>query len=175
MGVDGSCQWLNARGDFQEWRDGHKAEGYAEQSTNEKSLAIFWIHANPGTGKSVLASHVASQLQDFKLECASHFFHVGDKKSRSLGVLLRSIAYQMALTNATVRDSLFKLFEEGSTFDLDDSRTIWTKLFKKCILLVRLRILLPRTSLPHFGILADIPTLSSGQALHTAILDHRRH
>ncbi|CCC11157.1 hypothetical protein SMACR_03863 [Sordaria macrospora] len=44
----------------------------------------------------------------------------------------------MALSNPTIRDSLFKLFEAGSTFDLDDSRTIWTKLFKKFILLASL-------------------------------------
>lgn len=133
-------------------------------------MAIFWIHVNPGTRKSVLASHVVSQLQNFKLEWASHFFHVGNKKSRSLGVLLRSIAYQMALSNATIRDSLFKLFEEGSTFDLDDSRTIWTKLFKKFILLVRVLLLLRNESLPHL----DILTLPLGQPLHTTILGHRR-
>ncbi|KAK3947133.1 hypothetical protein QBC32DRAFT_98334 [Pseudoneurospora amorphoporcata] len=136
--VDGSCQWINTRDDFQEWRDGHRAEGHSEHTINEKILAIFWIHANPGTGKSVLASHVSSQLQEFNLECASHYFHVGDTKSRSLGVLLRSIAYQMALSNATIRERLFILFEEGATFDMDDSRTIWTKLYKKCILSARL-------------------------------------
>lgn len=133
--VKGSCRWIDARDDFQDWRDcaqGFLAEEFVEPGN--KNLSIFWVHANPGTGKTALASHVISQLQSFQLECAYYYFHVGDKASRSLGTLLRSISYQMAMSNSAIREKLFKLRQEGSSFDMDDSRTIWTKVFKKGIL-----------------------------------------
>jgi Cdc6-like AAA superfamily ATPase len=133
--VDGSCQWIDARDDFQDWRD--CAEDFLAKEGTElggKNMSIYWVHANPGTGKTVLASHVISQLQEFQLECAYYYFHVGNKASQSLGDLLRSISYQMAMSNAAIREKLFKLRQEGSTFDMDDSRTIWMKIFKKGIL-----------------------------------------
>jgi hypothetical protein len=133
--VDGSCQWIEQRDDFRDWRD--CAEDFlSEQGINPacKNVSIFWVHANPGTGKTVLASHVISQLQDFQLQCAYYYFHAGDKNSRSFGPFLRSIAYQMAASNSTIRETLFKLRQESVTFDLDDTRTIWTKLFRKAIL-----------------------------------------
>lgn len=133
--VDGSCQWIDARDDFQDWRD--CAEDFLAhedvETESSRNLSVFWVYSNPGTGKTVLASHVISQLQQFQLECASYYFHIGDKTSRSLGAFLRSIAYQMATSNAAIRTRLFMLYQEGSTFDMDDSRTIWTKVFKKGI------------------------------------------
>lgn len=102
-----------------------------------ENLSIYWIRANPGTGKTVLASHVISQLQELQLECAYHYFHVGDEVSRSLGSLLRSISHQMAISNSAIRDKLFQLQQEGSTFDMDDSWTIWAKIFRKGVLQVR--------------------------------------
>ncbi|KAK3941413.1 hypothetical protein QBC46DRAFT_258764 [Diplogelasinospora grovesii] len=133
--VEGSCQWIEDRDDFQEWRDcpGDSLAPDAVKSGNS-NLSIFWIHANPGTGKTVLASHVISHLQEFQLECAYHYFHVGDKDSSSLGAFLRSIAYQTATLNAGVRERLFALCQEGSTFDMDDPRAIWTGIFRKSIL-----------------------------------------
>lgn len=132
--VEGSCQWINLRDDFLDWRD--CAEGSLEVDGDESgtnNLAIYWVHAKPGTGKTVLASYIISQLQDFQLECAFYFFHAGDKSSRSLSAFLRSMAYQMATSNAAIRERLSRICQEGSTFDMDDSRTIWTKLFKKGI------------------------------------------
>jgi hypothetical protein len=136
--VEGSCEWIDARDDFQDWRDcignfSHEG-GSPSQSRN---LSIFWVHANPGSGKTILASHIVSQLQGFNLECAYYYFHAGDKSSRSVAVLLRSLAYQMAKSNNAIRDRLTKLRDEGSTFDMDDTQTIWLKLFKKGILQVR--------------------------------------
>lgn len=132
--VEGSCQWINLRDDFLDWRDcaegGHQVTG---DESGIKNLAIYWVHAKPGTGKTVLASYITSQLQDFQLECAFYFFHAGDKSSQSLSTFLRSMAYQMVASNAAIRERLLKICQEGSTFDMDDSRTIWTKLFKKGI------------------------------------------
>lgn len=133
--VNGSCAWIDERKDFQSWRD--CADGFHnDESLNSgnENLSIYWVHANPGTGKTVLASHVITQLQEFQLECAYHYFHIGSKASRSLGPFLRSIAFQMALNNSAIRDKLFQMCEEGTSFDMDDSWTIWMKIFRKGIL-----------------------------------------
>ena len=98
-----------------------------------KTPSIYWVSANPGTGKTFLAAHVVDELGQYQLERAYYFFHVGNKASQSLSNFLRSIAYQMAISNAFIRDKLFELCREGSTFDKDDAATVWTKIFKKGI------------------------------------------
>lgn len=57
----------------------------------------------------------------------------GKKTSLSLGDSLRSLAYQLAAGSAIIRETLVAIHDEGSTFDMDDARTIWTILFKKGI------------------------------------------
>jgi len=131
--VEGSCLWLDARDDFQDWRDPAGDLIRDESSAPEKNPSIFWVIANPGTGKTHLTAHVVDGLSEFQLECSYYFFHVGNNSSRSLGNFLRSIAYQMAMSNAFVREKLVGLCEEGSTFDKDNATTIWTKVFKRGI------------------------------------------
>lgn len=132
--VDGSCEWIDDHIDFQEWRDStNDVLNMKGAQPVRNNPFIIWVHANPGTGKTVLAAHVTAELQEYQLQCAYYYFHVGDKTSRSLGDFLRSIAYQMAMSNAGIREKLAKLWQEGSTFDLDDDRTIWNKVFKRGI------------------------------------------
>lgn len=128
--VEGSCRWLDARDDFRDWRD---SAGELTHAASENKPSIFWVTANPGTGKTYLAAHVVDGLVRFQLECSYYFFHIGNSSSRSLGNILRSIAYQMALSNTFVREKLVGLSEEGSTFDKDNAATIWTKVFKRGI------------------------------------------
>ena len=135
--VKGSCQWIDKRDDFQDWRDPAGDFTHNDPVAPEKNPSIFWVSANPGTGKTYLAAHVVDELDQFQLECAHYFFHVGNKSSQSLGNFLRSIAYQMAMSNAFIREKLIGLCEEGSTFDKDDGATIWTKIFKRGIFQVR--------------------------------------
>ncbi|KAI0886353.1 NACHT and WD domain protein [Annulohypoxylon maeteangense] len=130
--IDGSCQWIDSRDDFRGWRDAPDEFSFTQNNeTGNRAPSIFWVHANPGTGKTYLAAHVVSQLCQLQLECAYYYFHAGNKSSKSLGELLRSIAYQMASSNESIRKRLTSLYEEGSCFNADDSRTIWTKVFKK--------------------------------------------
>ncbi|KAF9893519.1 hypothetical protein FE257_010831 [Aspergillus nanangensis] len=140
--LDGSCQWIDGRDDFQEWRDSADSfiTGDLEEppdSVQSHSPSIYWVHSNPGTGKTFLASYVVSELLGYQLECAYYYFHISNKASRSLGEFLRSMAYQMALSNAAVRDRLFKLCQEGITFNIDDPWAIWNKVFKKGIFQAR--------------------------------------
>jgi hypothetical protein len=126
VGVKGTCEWIDLREDFEEWRDvfedplGNKGD---------HSSRCYWISAKPATGKSVLAGHVVTHLQELKLDCSYYFFHYGKKSSQKLSGLLRSLAYQMAVSNAIVRQILLEQVEDGVQFDKDDERAIWRKLF----------------------------------------------
>lgn len=132
--MEGTCQWIDDRDEFQEWRDSASGFYHSTQDASVRNKpAIIWVHANPGTGKTILATHVITELQELNFECSYYYFHVGSKASRSLGELLRSIAFQMALTNAAVRQKLVQLCRDGSTFDVDDDRSIWSKVFSKGI------------------------------------------
>lgn len=132
--VDGSCQWINDCEEFQNWRQLAGCFQTSEDTeTMRREPSIVWVHAKPGTGKSVLAQHVVSELQTLNCECAYYYFHVGSETSRSLGDFLRSIAFQMAMTNEAVRRTLLQLYQEGSTLNFDDDRTMWTRLFSNGI------------------------------------------
>ncbi|KAI1137581.1 NACHT and WD domain protein [Hypoxylon sp. FL0543] len=130
--VDGSCLWIDARDDFQVWRDTPEASPENGQM-HPTEPSIFWVYANPGTGKTYLAAHVAAELQDFQLNCACYYFHAGGESSSSLAHALRSIAYQMATLNVDVRQKMISLHEEHSLFDPDDARMIWRSVFSKGI------------------------------------------
>lgn len=132
--LTGSCQWIEEREDFTDWR--HSTLDVDKGADREPF--VYWVNANPGAGKTVLATHVATLLQECRLQCSTHFFHFGKKASHSLAMCLRSIAYQMATTNSTIRDALGKLQSAGCVLDLDDARSVWLKIFKACIFQVRL-------------------------------------
>lgn len=123
--AEGSCEWINHRDDFEHWRNSPDISA----GDGGRAPAFYWVSANPGTGKTTLAAHVISHLQERKLECAYYYFQ---KDARTIGGFLRSIAYQMARSNATAREMLFQAYQDGTTFDQDDARTIWAKLFRGC-------------------------------------------
>ncbi|ROV96972.1 hypothetical protein VSDG_04162 [Cytospora chrysosperma] len=137
--AEGSCQWIDERDDFQEWRDSAASFFQEDAPAPARNPSIFLVHANPGTGKTFLAAHVKEDLSQFQLECAYYFFHIGNKTSHTLGDFMRSVAYQMASSNAFVREKLLELYYEGSAFDKDDAWTIWTKVFKRGIFQARIR------------------------------------
>ncbi|KAI0425000.1 NACHT and WD domain protein [Xylaria sp. FL1042] len=95
--------------------------------------SVYWINANPGAGKTVLAGHVISQLAQFHLSYAFYHFHIGKKALQSLAGCLRSMAFQMATLNSAIRGALSTLNKEGTIIDLDDTRAIWLKIFKNKI------------------------------------------
>lgn len=133
----GSCEWIDSRNDFQEWRDsaGVLLPDDTGPSIPAEMISVFWVSANPGTGKTFLASYVADQLANSRFESASYFFHIGNKSS-NVAHLLRSVACQIASSNATIRQRLLEFYDKGFIFDKDDAATIWAKFYKKGIFLV---------------------------------------
>lgn len=139
--VEGSCRWIEHREDFKHWLAG-----------GEANPGFYVVTAQPGAGKTALAAHVVAQLKEKNLSCSHHFFQSGNDQEQSLAGLFRSIAYQMASTNTVFRNELLRLHNEGSTFAMDDARTIWFNLFKNGLFRVSfhsLMLTLARTTVPN--------------------------
>lgn len=136
--IDGSCEWIDEREDFREWRDA--PEDLDSGKDLSYSPSLYWVTAGPGAGKTVLAAHVISQLKEFRLQVSYYYFHIGKKSSQSLAGFLRSIALQMATSNAAIRDAIAKLPDDGSTLDIDDARAVWIRIFRGAILKVRVSL-----------------------------------
>ncbi|KAF2253566.1 hypothetical protein BU26DRAFT_386212, partial [Trematosphaeria pertusa] len=113
----GSCSWYTSKESFREWRD------------DSASFKVIWLHAKPGAGKSVLTSQVIDHLENLNLDCSYYFFSGGDRTKSTASMLLRSIAYQMALLSPVVRQRLLDMRNEGTTFDKDNEKLIWRKVF----------------------------------------------
>jgi hypothetical protein len=116
--MKGSCEWFAMKDSFQNWLD-----------PESKQPHIYWISANPATGKSVLSGYIIEHLESLNFECSYYFFRHGDKIKSSLGGFLRSIAYQMALTSVDIRQRLVSMMDRDIRFDKDDERVIWRKIF----------------------------------------------
>lgn len=114
--LPGTCTWITEEQTYQEWRESSDPQ-------------VFWITANPGTGKSVLASSVIESLKDNGENCAFYFFNYGDKSKSSIGHFLRSLAWQISLMHTEVFNLLLKACRKDPQLSKADYRTIWRKLF----------------------------------------------
>ncbi|OAP62861.1 hypothetical protein AYL99_02088 [Fonsecaea erecta] len=150
--IEQSCAWLEARAEFQAWRDGALgmdavAEGSLRSRTFQRQstmpingrCSIYWLTGKPGAGKSVCAAHVVMHLLSLKQDCSYHFFRAGEKRKTSVSAILLSIAFQMAEIHDNVRKDLVILQEARNTFDEDDEGAVWRKLFVNSILKSHIR------------------------------------
>jgi WD40 repeat protein len=116
--IEGSCEWLAANIPFQRWADPDSEDG----------SAVYWISANPGTGKSVLSGYVINALTGMSLNGSYYFFRYGDNVKSTVGGFLRSLCYQLALRSAEVRQQLLELMDQGARIGKDDTKTAWRQL-----------------------------------------------
>lgn len=126
--ADGSCLWLTDNDSFQAWQ-----EGLAD------APKVFWLTGEPGTGKSVLAGHVVNYLADCGGDCSYFFFKYGDATRSTVSGLLRSLAWQMAFTNTTIRNHVLEMQRSGETIDHSDERGLWRTLFVSKIFQLQIR------------------------------------
>lgn len=126
--VEGSCSWILQRDGFGAWVDALSDDSQ-----------IYWISAQPATGKSVLAGHVITYLQNFGLDCCYYFFKHSNKGQQSLSGMLRSLSYQMALLHPAVRQTLVSMQEYSEQYDKNDERAVWRKLFVGGIFKVKIQ------------------------------------
>ncbi|KAI4207538.1 MAG: hypothetical protein LQ346_000470 [Caloplaca aetnensis] len=116
--MEGTCEWFTNDAEYKIWRAG-----------GGDVPKLFWLIGKPATGKSTLAAHVVKRISDSNLECSYFFFRHGDRSKSSVAYMLRSFAYQMALTNPQIRAELLSMHEGGVTIDADDERTFWRSAF----------------------------------------------
>ncbi|KAI2463874.1 hypothetical protein F4781DRAFT_98384 [Annulohypoxylon bovei var. microspora] len=112
----GTCQqFLNTK-EFNTWK---RAESYP----------ILWIHAPPGYGKSTTCSMVVDHLLDQGQHCAYFFFKHESRQKRSLGNMLRSLAYQSALMVPSYCHALANLAKSGLRLHASDALTVWKRIY----------------------------------------------
>lgn len=111
----GTCQHFLQSEEFSNWVD-------------DGSSFVLWVHGPPGCGKSILCSAVVDHLLE-----ASHryafFFFKHDSQQKSIGNMLRSLAYQIALEVSSYRHALADLARSGVRLNHSDAPTIWKRVY----------------------------------------------
>ena len=116
--MTGTCEWFSTKESYSKW-----------STFSPEAPSVLWITGRPAAGKSVLAGYTIGQLQERNAACSYYFFKYGDKSKSRLGACLRSLAFQMACTNAQVRETLLEMQKDDVRLDKDNERTLWQKLF----------------------------------------------
>ena len=117
--LEDSCTWFAAKPQYQQW---------LQMSTDSRPKTL-WVNGNPGSGKSNLAGHLISNLKERNLNCCYWFFKDGEKHTKSLSTCLRSIAYQLALSNGRVQKEILSMQADDIRFDRDNEASVWRVLF----------------------------------------------
>jgi len=123
--LPGSCEWIATKDFYQSWK----------ASTDS---SVLWIRGRPGVGKSVLSSHIISDLRRQDSDCCFFFFQAGDNVKSSANACLRSMARQMALRHPVIRERLSAIASDWKDNPIDklDSHSVWRKIFLSGILKV---------------------------------------
>ncbi|KAL8688517.1 MAG: hypothetical protein Q9218_005593 [Villophora microphyllina] len=124
----GSCEWILSRSALRTWLGDH--------STRSR---IVFVNGLPGSGKSVLSSFIIGHLQELHHGCQYYFFRFGDHSKRSVGLMLRSLAYQIAYQFPEVRTEFERLADDAVRFEKAEVRTSWQKLFTSRLFKLRLQ------------------------------------
>lgn len=120
--AQGTSDWILQDKDYLEWL-------HALASTHH----LLWLNGGPGTGKSVLSSFIINSLVEQGVRCQYFFIRFGDQKKRTLSLLLRSIAFQVAQTLSVFSHKLIDLVDEAIDFEHTDQRIIWERIFKSML------------------------------------------
>lgn len=117
----------------------------------------------PAAGKSIIAGYTVDMLRKEKADCSYFFFKYADEAKSRLGTCLRSLAFQMACRNLSIRDKLLELQRDDVKFDKDNERTVWRKLFLSGIFQTHFS--------PHYWILDALDECVDSGALFDLMLD----
>ncbi|KAI0406220.1 hypothetical protein F4802DRAFT_559828 [Xylaria palmicola] len=120
--VSGTCEWILDHKAFTAWtEDPH----YKPR--------VLWVHGNAASGKSILSSFVIDHLVQRGFPCHYFFIRFLDQKKRTISMVLRSLACQLANSNPAYARSLSQL--EAAVADLKnaDYRSVWQWLFKQTL------------------------------------------
>lgn len=118
----GTCGWILHHHAFIEWvedcRHGPK---------------VLWIHGNAGSGKSILSSFVIDHVVQKGLPC--HYFYIRseDKTKRTLSMILRSLACQIASSIPEYAEKLYVLQAAAMDLGTADYPNTWRWLYKQSL------------------------------------------
>ena len=120
--AQGTNEWFLEDKSYLEWLQGRNSEPF-----------LLWLNGGAATGKSVLSSFIINSLVEQGFSCQYFFIRFGDQKKRTLSLLLRSIAYQIARSLPGFLQRLLQLVDEAIEFETADPRTIWERVFKSIL------------------------------------------
>lgn len=120
--VQGTNDWFLEEKGYLEWLH-----------VRDSAPFLLWLNGGAATGKSVLSSFVINSLVEQGVSCQYFFIRFGDQKKRTLSLLLRSIAYQIARSMPGFLQRVLQLVDEAIDFETADPRTIWERIFKSIL------------------------------------------
>ncbi|KAI0814572.1 NACHT and WD domain protein [Xylaria sp. FL0064] len=120
--MQGTCDWILEEEPFKRWL-----------STEGSASGVLWLNGSPASGKSVLSSFVINYLTEQKTCCQYFYIRFGDRTKRTLSLLLRSIAYQLAQADSNFLHEIMGLKEEAADIENSDPRIIWQRIYKSIL------------------------------------------
>lgn len=118
----GTNEWILKEAAYVEWLNYQGSTPY-----------LLWLNGGAATGKSVLSSFIINSLVERGLSCQYFFIRFGDRKKRTLSLLLRSIAYQIAQQKPGFLQRMDELADEAVDFETADPKTIWERIFRSIL------------------------------------------
>ncbi|PWW80928.1 hypothetical protein C7212DRAFT_341038 [Tuber magnatum] len=116
--VDKTCAWVTRHAKYQEWL-GNKTSG------------LLWLSADPGCGKSVLASFLVNHLKIRTNAIVCYFFFKDDdEEQRSATFALRAILHQLFRQRNSLSAYAKEAFEAKDKGYIREVETLWDILVK---------------------------------------------
>ncbi|KAJ5701379.1 hypothetical protein N7488_008927 [Penicillium malachiteum] len=97
--AEGSCNWITEQLSIQNWWD-----------TCEDTPHVYWLTGQLRSGKSVMAAHIVTHLQELGVDFCYYFFKQGHKEQKTVSGFLRQLAYQMAVHHLALTMTTRELF-----------------------------------------------------------------
>lgn len=119
-----TCEWILKEDEFLRWKD---------LSQPRPTSSLLWLGGGAAAGKSVLSSFIINNLVKQGLCCQYFFFRFGDDKKRTISLLLRSLAYQIARQVPAFVENLLQLVDETIDFETVGHLTIWDRIFRSLL------------------------------------------
>ncbi|KAF8253528.1 hypothetical protein K440DRAFT_657443 [Wilcoxina mikolae CBS 423.85] len=111
--VGGTCEWFFVHSVYRSWRQ-------------EQNSSLLWVSADPGCGKSVLASFLVDQLSKQESGTVLHFFFKDDnEKQQSATSAICALLHQLFTKNrALVKHGMLEYQNKGQKL-LREFHTLW--------------------------------------------------
>ncbi|KAJ1547816.1 hypothetical protein HK096_010944, partial [Nowakowskiella sp. JEL0078] len=81
------------------------------ESSSELDKRFLWLAGAAGSGKSVIAASVYTELKNLGILAGWFFCSYGDDDRCTVSDFIQTIAYQMCLSNSKIRDELVEVME----------------------------------------------------------------